>query len=158
MKFFHTLRFRLLLGSFILVIGFFGVYSFFTIRFHATQMMDQVFAGANRMSDVVKNATHYSMLLNRKEDVYRIIELVGRQPGVEGIRIYNKRGVITYSTDSTEKGSVVDLHAEACTVCHDQASPLESLPMNNRTRIYAGAQGHRVLGLINPIRNEHSCS
>ncbi|MEX1276595.1 MAG: HAMP domain-containing sensor histidine kinase [Bacteroidota bacterium] len=158
MKFFHTLRFRLLLGSFILVIGFFGVYSFFTIRFHATQMMDQVFAGANRMSDVVKNATHYSMLLNRKEDVYRIIELVGRQPGVEGIRIYNKRGVITYSTDSTEKGSVVDLHAEACTVCHDQASPLESLPMDNRTRIYAGAQGHRVLGLINPIRNEQSCS
>jgi len=30
--------------------------------------------------------------------------------------------------------------------------------MDNRTRIYAGAQGHRVLGLINPIRNEHSCS
>ncbi|MBI3111848.1 MAG: HAMP domain-containing protein [Ignavibacteriales bacterium] len=158
MQFFHTLRFRLMLGAFILVTGLFSIYSLFTIRFHATQMMDQVFASADRLSDVVKNATHYSMLLNRKEDVYQIIGLVGRQPGVEGIRIYNKRGVITYSTDSTEQGSVVDLHAEACTVCHDQAKPLESLPMNNRTRIYAGAQGHRVLGLINPIRNEHSCS
>lgn len=158
MSFFHTLRFRLLAGTFLLVTGLFGAYSFFSIRFHATQMMDQVFGSANRMSDVVKNATHYSMLLNRKEDVYQIIGLVGRQPGVEGIRIYNKRGVITYSTDSTEKGTVVDLHAEACTVCHDQAKPLESLPMDNRTRVYAGANGHRVLGLINPIRNEHACS
>ena len=158
MRFFHTLRFRLLLGSFLLVLVLFGVYSFFAVRYHSDQMMNSLFRSAERMSDVVKNATHYSMLLNRKEDVYQIMSFVGRQPGVEGLRIFNKRGQITYSTDSTEKGTVVDLHAEACYACHDQEKPLESLPSSNRTRIYQGPQGHRVLGLINPIRNERQCS
>lgn len=158
MRFIHTLRFRLLLGSFLLVLVPFGVYSFFAIRYHSDQMMTAVFNSANRVSEVLKNATHYSMLLNRKEDVYQIIRFVGSLRGVEGIRIYNKRGVITYSTDSTETGTAVNLSGEACYGCHDRAKPIESLTIANRMRVYQGTQGPRVLGLINPIRNEPQCS
>jgi two-component system NtrC family sensor kinase len=134
------------------------MYSFFTVRFYGEQMTTQVLESANRMSDVIKQSMHYSMLLNRKEDVYEIITTIGKEPGVEGIRIYNKRGEIMFSTDKNEISSVVNLHAEACYVCHEQEKPLESLPTANRTRIYEPTKGHRVLGLINPIRNEVSCS
>jgi two-component system NtrC family sensor kinase len=158
MRFIHTLRFRLLVGSLSLVSILFGAYSYFTIRFHSDQMMNFVLGSATRIGEVIKNSTHYSMLLNRKEDVYHIISMIGHQPGVEGIRIYNKRGEITFSTDSSEQGTVVDLHAEACTACHDQAKPLESLPSSNRTRIYETSQGYRILGMINPIRNEPQCT
>jgi two-component system NtrC family sensor kinase len=154
----QTLRFRVLVGSFLLLLALFGIYSYLTVRFHSDQMMDQVIESANRVSDVIKKSMHYSMMLNRKEDTYQIIATIGEEPGVEGIRIYNKSGEIIFSTDKSEERSVVNLRAEACYACHDQAKPLESLSTANRTRIYEGARGTRVLGLINPIRNEAGCS
>jgi two-component system NtrC family sensor kinase len=157
MRWFETLKGRLLLGSFLLLI-LFGIYSYFSVRFYTDQMMSQVLTSANRISDVIKSSTHYSMLLNRKEDVYHTIESLGKQSGINSIRIYNKRGEITFSTEKMEQGTVVDLKAEACYGCHDAARPLESVPAGNRMRIYTAADGKRVLGLINPVRNEEECS
>ena len=156
MRWLRTLKGRLLLGSFLLLI-LFGIYSYFSVRFYTDQMMSQVTESANRVSDFIKSSTHYSMLLNRKDDVYEIIQTIGRQPGIISIRIFNKRGEITYSTEETEKGTVVDLKAEACYGCHDQERPLESVPAGNRMRIYTIPDGRRILGLINPIRNESQC-
>ena len=157
MRWFETLKGRLLLGSFLLLI-LFGIYSYFSVRFYTDQMMSQVLESANRVSDFIKSSTHYSMLLNRKEDVYEIIETLGKQPGINSIRIYNKRGEITFSTEKLEEGKVVDLKAEACYGCHDAERPLESVPAGSRMRIYTGPEGKRILGLINPIRNEAQCS
>jgi two-component system NtrC family sensor kinase len=136
----------------------FGIYSYFSVRFYTDQMMSQVTESANSVSDFIKSSTHYSMLLNQKEDVYEIIRTIGRQPGISSIRIFNKRGEITFSTEGSEQGSVVDLKAEACYGCHDQARPLESVPAGSRMRIYTDPEGRRILGLINPIRNETQCS
>jgi two-component system NtrC family sensor kinase len=147
-----------LVGSIAIMLTFFGLYSYFTVRFYNDKLMDQVLSSANRMSDVIKQSTHYSMLLNRREDVYHIITMIGKEPGVEGIRIYNKRGEIMFSTDKQEEHTAIDMHAEACYVCHEQEKPLSSLPMSNRTRIFESGNSHRVLGVINPIRNEPSCS
>ncbi len=157
-KFIHSLSFRVLGGSFILLFVLFGIYSYFAIQFHTNQMMSSVLLGANRLSDVIKNSTHYSMLMNRKEDVYQIISTVGTEPGVEGIRIYNKKGVIMFSTNGAEEQTNVDMNMEACVVCHSMSEPLKSLPIDNRMRIYQSPNGYRILGLINPIRNEPACS
>ncbi len=158
LRFVHTLIFRVLIGSCILLFTLFGVYSYFAVRFHTDQMMTQVFESAGRVSDIIRYSTRYSMLLNRKEDVYQIIQTIGHEPGVEGIRIYNKRGMIMFSTNKAEEATVVDMSAEACFACHDKAKPLQSLPTGTRTRVYKAADGRRIVGLINPIRNEPACS
>ncbi len=158
MKFLHTLSFRVFSGSLILLVTLFGLFTYFAIRFHNNEVMSNVLESANAVSDVIKNSTRYSMLLNRQDEVYEIISTIAREPGVEGIRIYNKRGEIMLSTVKAEEGSVVNMHAEACYVCHEQSKPLQSLPQSNRVRIYEGDKDHRVLGLINPIPNEPSCS
>jgi two-component system NtrC family sensor kinase len=158
MSIFHSLSFRVVAGLSILLLALFGMYSYFAIHFYTEQMMSYRLESANRLSDVINKSTHYSMLLNRKEDVYQTIMTIGKEPGVEGIRIYNKRGEIMFSTDQREEHSIVNMNAEACFACHDQAKPLEALPTNNRMRIYTSPKGYRILGLIEPIRNEPSCS
>ncbi len=158
MRFFKTFTFRVLIGSCLLLFALFAIYSVVAIRVQTSQMMAQVFDSAARVSDLIKNSTRYSMLLNRREDVFQIITTVGREPGVDGIRIYNKRGEIMFSTNKAEEGTVVDMHGEACYGCHNQAEPLQSLPITNRSRVYRTPQGHRIIALINPIRNEASCS
>ncbi len=158
MRWFQTLRGRLLVGSTIFLLVVFGTYSYFSVRFYSDQIMSQVMESAQNLSEVIKSSTHYSMLKNQKEDVYQIINTIGKLQGVEGIRIYNKRGEITFSTVGREQGSVVDLRAEACFGCHDQAKPLDVVPFGSRMRIYSTSGGKRVLGLINPIRNEPQCA
>jgi two-component system NtrC family sensor kinase len=154
----HSLRFRVLVGSILVLFILFGVYSFVTVTYYGDRMTQQVIESANRMSDVVRQSTHYGMLLNRREDVHEIITMIGTEPGVEGIRIYNKRGEIMFSTDKREEHTVVDMQAEACYACHEKEKPLSSLLPGNRTRIYPSASGHRILGVITPIRNVPTCS
>jgi two-component system NtrC family sensor kinase len=158
MRFFKTFTFRVLIGSCLLLFALFAVYSFLAVRLQTDQMMTQVIDSASRVSDIIKNSTHYSMLLNRREAVFQIIATISREPGVEGIRIFNKRGEIMFSTNKAEEGTAVDMHAEACYGCHNSAEPLKSLPTPNRSRVYRVPQGYRIIGLINPIRNEPACS
>jgi two-component system NtrC family sensor kinase len=157
-QFLHTLTFRVLVGPLAVLLVLFGAYSYFAVQSFRNEIMDYILLSTNRVSDVIKQSTRYSMMLNRREDVHQIITTVGTEPGVEGIRIYNKRGEISLSTDKREEHTIVNMTAEACYACHDQSKPLESLPIHNRTRIYTGEKGYRILGLINPIRNEPECS
>lgn len=157
MKFRRLLSFRLVFLLLVVMIVFFGLYTYINIHVHSSNLMENVLVAANRVSDVIKRSTHYSMLLNRRKDLYHIIQTTGNEPGIDGIRIYNKRGEIMFSTTSGEDGKTVDLHAEACYVCHAQEKPLEALPMKKRSRIFSSPQGHRVLGVINPIMNETLC-
>src|SRR5512141_1209418 len=109
MHWLQTLRGRLLVGSSLFLLSIFGIYSYFSVRFYTDQMMSQVMENAQNLSEVIKSSTHYSMLKNQKEDVYQIITTIGTLNGVQGIRIYNKRGEITFSTDEHEKKTAVDL-------------------------------------------------
>ena len=158
MRFLDSLSFKLLGGLLSVVLVAFAIYSWLTVRAYERALLDQLGLAATRTSDVIKASTHDAMLANRKGDVYRMIDLAGSEPGMEGIRIYNKRGEITYSTEESERGRMVDLHAEACVACHEQDRPLEAVPVPNRIRIYRGPAGHRILGMINPVRNEPACA
>jgi len=152
MRFAHTLTFRVLVGSSTLLLALFTVYIYLVVSFQSQQLTTLVQDSAGRVSDVVKNSTRHSMMLNRRDDVYEIITTIGREEGVEGIRIYNKRGMIMFSTDKSEESKVVNMNGEACYACHDTAKPLQSLPIPNRTRIYPrGATGSSVTS-IHPER------
>ena len=157
MRFYDTLTFRVFLGSCLLLFALFAIYSYFSIGRYTADMKAQVQDSAVRMSDFIKNSTRYSMLLNQRDEVYQIINRLGQEPGVEGIRVYNKRGTIMFSTDKTEQGTRVDMQAEACIWCH-QSETLQYLPPGNTYREFPGPQGHHLAALINPIRNEPACS
>jgi len=158
MRITKTLGFRLFLLLLGVMIVVFGLYTYITIRVQASHLMDAVLASANRTSDIIKRSTRYGMLYNRREDVHQIIKTIGTEPGVDGIRIYNKKGDIMFSTIPGEEQTSVDMKAEACYMCHAQQQPIESVPFENRTRIFSSLKGYRVLGVINPIKNEPDCS
>jgi two-component system NtrC family sensor kinase len=50
------------------------------------------------------------------------------------------------------------MKAEACYDCHAAYKPIQSLAMQEKTRIYRTADGRRIMGMINPIRNAPECS
>ncbi len=144
-----------LVGSMVLLFGFLG---YLNIRLNRQHLEEVVFQSADRISDLIRRSIRYSMLRDQRDEVFQIINTIGHQPGISKIRIFNKEGKITFSTDSEEVGKYVDKNAEACYACHAQAQPLERLDRPDRMRIYRARDGGRVLGLISPIENEPDCS
>ncbi len=143
--------------SFILVLML-GVYTYVTINSLASNMTYINYQNAYNISDLIKKSMRYSMLLNRREDIIQIMKMLGTEKGVRGIRVYNKQGLIIFSTDSTEIFKKVNTSSEACIGCHVNSKPLVKLSNENKMRIYRDAAGRRILGVINPIRNESDCS
>jgi two-component system, NtrC family, sensor kinase len=142
-------------GSTALTIGFMSA---LILKAQQTQLIAEVHRSANQLSETIKGTTHYDMLENRRASLHRQIEAIGRQEGIESVRVFNKEGEIVFSSGAAEIGRSVDKRAEACTACHAVDRPLEKLPIDRRSRIFQAADGHRVLGIINPIQNEPSCS
>jgi len=135
-----------------------GVFAWVSITTQRNQLIGEVIRSASQFSDTVKRSTYHAMLQNRWEDAHHIMETIGKQEGVTRVRVFNKEGLILFSTDRTEVGGVVDKRAESCYACHAAEKPLERLMLPERARIFRIAQGERILGMITPIYNEPSCS
>jgi two-component system NtrC family sensor kinase len=157
MRILQTLSTKLIVLLLVVMTLVYALSTYISIQVQTSHLMDNVLQNANRTSDIIKSSTHYSMMLNRKEDLYQIITTIAAEPGIEGIRIYNKKGEIMFSSQPSETGTSVDMKAEACYACHNHENPIQSLPYENRTRIFTASTGYRVLGLINPIKNEPAC-
>ncbi|OGC08946.1 hypothetical protein A2V82_12760 [candidate division KSB1 bacterium RBG_16_48_16] len=157
-NFFHSLSFKLFIILLLIVIISFRLYSSISSNLQEKILEDTVRASAYRVSDVVKESLYRLMLKNERDALYSTIQLLGNEPGMERICIYNKKGEIKFSTKENEMGHSVDMKAEACYTCHVAGEPIQSLPMKKKTRIYRAEDGRRVMGMINPIRNAQACS
>jgi two-component system NtrC family sensor kinase len=155
---FHSLGVVLFLWFFTVVLAAFAVYAFVSVRTTSRQWRETVESGALAWSELIQQATHQGMLRNHKEDVHEIIRTVAATPGVVGVRIYDKQGIIIHSAQAGEIGRRVDLKAESCVVCHQGQSTLDAVPQGERARIFREPGGRRVLGLINAIENSPACS
>jgi len=145
----------LLLGAMVVIFALLG---YLNIRLHRQHLEQAALQSAERVSDVIKRSTTDYMLRNDREGLYRAIRTYADQPGMAKIRIFDKEGRITYTTDSAEVDHVVDKRAEACYGCHAQSQPLARLNRPDRFRVYRNGGGTRVLGIITPIENQPACS
>ncbi len=156
--FYHTLSFRLFIVMLFMIMILFGIYSILYSKLQNRIHEDTIGLAAYRVSDLAKKSLYNLMLKNERDELYNTIMLMGSEPGMERIRIYNKKGEIKFSTTESETGHIVDMKAEACYVCHAANQPIVSLPIQKKRRIYRTADGRRIMGLINPIRNARECS
>ena len=144
----------LLLGAMMLTFGLLG---YMNVRLHRQHLEAATLSAAERVSDTIKRSTSYHMLRNDREALYEIIRTIGGEPGMVRVRIFDKEGRISYSSDPAEINHNVNKSAEACYACHSQAQPLTRLNRPDRFRIYK-PNGERVLGIINPIENQPACT
>jgi len=128
-----------------------------TLRAQQRYLTSEVLRGAVQFSDTIKASTYHFMLADERIGAYRTMEAIGRLEGIEKVRMLNKEGRVTYSTESREVGQLVDKRAEACYACHAAGQPLVRLNVPSRSRIFQH-NGHRVLAMITPIYNEAGCS
>ena len=148
---------KLIVGVAGVAVVIIGVFAWVILDSQQRLLLADLERAANQLSATIKSSTRDDMMLNRPEDVHRIISTIGAQEGIGKVRIFNKEGRIILSTDESEKGRMVDKKTEACYMCHAADQPLERLAVSQRVRIFGNGSGAKTFGIIDPIYNEPSC-
>ncbi len=161
-KFVRNLRYslvsKLIVSVGLILLLIISTWAYFSIKYQRKRLQREMVAGTERLGNTIKLGTHYAMMLNSRDDINQIIMNIGRQKGIENIRIYNKQGEIKFSNHPDEVDRTTNIKSEACDICHRSDPPLVNISLEKRTRIFKAAQGHRLLGIISPIYNEPGCS
>jgi len=154
----HSLSAKLIALLLLLMLGIFGLLGYLNIRLHRQHLEAATLTSAERVSDVIKRSTTYYMLRNDRQGMYHAIATMADEPGMVRVRIFDREGQISYSSDPSEVGHSVDKSGEACYGCHSRSEPLAHLNRPDRFRIFQDSTGQRILGVITPIENQPSCS
>jgi len=152
----RSLKAKILLSVIIVVVVIEGIFLYLNIRSLSRQILDKTEEEAFNLSETIRLSIRNAMIKDRRDEYQRIIDDVAQRKGIAEVRIFNKQGEITVSSDRTKVGSVVDKQAEACYGCHREGEAKVLLPSDSKTRIYH-TEKQSLLGLINPIYNEPSC-
>jgi two-component system NtrC family sensor kinase len=166
MKWYKSIGMKIILSVIGMIVIMNGLLAGLYLSIQKETLDNLMLRAASRISETIKKSIQNDMLENRKEAAYKIMDTIGRQTGIEKVRVYNAEGKILFSSDAKfEMGRMVDKRAEACFGCHLEAAPLERLESRDRSRIFLSSDSpkkpgvaHRVLGMINPMYNEPDCS
>ena len=135
-----------------------STWAYFNIKYQTEKVMKDIMEGTDRLSNTIILGAHYAMMINSRNDINHIIINISKQKEIDTIRIYNKKGQIKFSNRASELEVTTNIKAEACDVCHRSDPPLSELSLVQKARIFHSSQGHRLLGIISPIRNNTGCS
>ena len=152
------ISYQLILAVALTAAVIFGLLSNLLISSHQRSLVTMMESYADESAETIQRSTRFAMLQNQPDEVRQIIDAIGRQENILGIRVLNKDGRVIYSPDEDAIGTMVDKQAEACYVCHTTDAPLERPDRPSRTRFFNDAEDQARLGIIKPIYNEPSCS
>ena len=167
MKWYKSIGMKIILSVVGMILVVNGALAWLFLGIQRDNLNHAILRTASQLSETIRKSIQNDMLENRKEAAYKIMETIGRQEGIEKVRVYSSEGKILFSSDNGEVGRMVNQRAEACYGCHSEARPLERLATSERSRIFFSRSGdnkdtdgvnHRILGIINPMYNESGCS
>ncbi len=113
---------------------------------------------ANNLAGVVLKSTRYAMMKSDAELNRAIIQNISAQSGVQHVRIFNKKGVVAFSSKPEEVNRQVDKKAEGCVMCHEKEAPVTTLGSMQKARQFKTADGLGVLAITAPIYNDPECA
>ena len=120
-------------------------------------MIQDTISHETALAQTVVRSTRYAMLKDDRETLKNIVATVGAQHDVEQVRIFNKRGVVMFSSHPGEINRQMDQKSEGCIVCHAGPTPLTTMGSMQQARRYKNERGEAVLAITAPIYNEPEC-
>ena len=94
----HSLVFKLIMIMAFICFVEISVWAYFSINYQRNKAVGDTLGVADRISKTIRLGTHYSMMLNARDDIHQIILNTATQREIENVRIYNKRGLSSFPT------------------------------------------------------------
>jgi two-component system NtrC family sensor kinase len=148
---------KLTIGISLILLVFMVFFAYINIATLKTMLLEAAISDADKLSETIIKSTHYEMLEDNRQRAYEMIQEVGTLQGIEYIRMINKSGNITFSTEKSEIGRYLDKTEVGCNMCHTSGEPKVQASTMNRSRIFFDKNGKQVVGMAKAIYNEKSC-
>src|SRR5205085_12068532 len=81
----------LLLGA---MVAIFALLGYLNVRLHRQHLEQNTLLSAERISDIIRHSTTEYMLRNDREGLYKSMQTMAAEPGIEKIRILDQEGRI----------------------------------------------------------------
>lgn len=134
-----------------------GLFLALVLQSQRRHLLEQAQRSAAVVSDTITSSIELDMLHDRREAAYQIMAVVGNQPHIEHLRLFDAAGRIRFSTTPSEVGRTPDVRAQACMPCHGSVNRDRPLTTEDRTRLTT-QNGRQILGAVTPIYNQASCA
>jgi len=144
--FIRSLIGRIVILSFLLFLIAIGSVTLFHIRREHTHITDTSLYTADLMMSVIERSISSSMSTGNTRDVQKILEMVGSDSRLAGVRIFHPDGRILKSSEPNEIGRRVDPHS------------LGTFLQGQRHNIFRGPTGGDLMGVVKPIYTEQRCA
>jgi diguanylate cyclase (GGDEF)-like protein len=151
MKWFSSLRAKILISTFLLLTLSMGVAVFWIKEYQKRTLIEDSRKKTAQISEVVKRGLKYQMLKRDGDFTQETISDIQRGGYVTQIHVINKEGMIAKSSNPEKIGKVIPKTDAACRLCHT-----DSITPEAQTVVFR--QGDQeFLRNVNPIENEPSC-
>lgn len=154
---FQTLSTRVAVAAGFFTLVSVAVLSFLLIRSQRQQVLSEVTHGSEGLAGAIALSIHRDMQLNHREGIRETLRMVAQDTGIASVRLFNKDGTISFSSEPKEVGRTVPKSTELCASCHEGPTPPSALPADDRSRMHRGPDGGELLSTIHLIRNEVGC-
>ena len=137
---------RVIVLSICLLVFGIGTFAFLTLRREQMQLINSARESSELLLNTIERSVYNSMRIGNTEDVQVILEMVGQNEKLVGVRIFHPHGVILKSSQPSEVGRPVDERDF-------------NLFLNNKREGVFNLAGHgEVLGMVKPIYNDRQCN
>jgi signal transduction histidine kinase len=137
---------RVIVISICLLVFGIGTFAFVTLLREQMQLINSARESSELLLNTIERSVYNSMRSGSTADVQVILEMVGQNEKLVGVRIFHPHGVILKSSQPAEVGRVVDERDFR-------------LFMDNKREGVFTLDGHgEVLGMVKPIYNDRQCN
>jgi signal transduction histidine kinase len=144
--FLNSLIGRIVILSFLLFLIAIGSVTIFHVHREHTHITNASLRTADLMISVIERSLKSSMSTGNSRDVQKILEMVGSDPSLVGVRIFHPDGRVLKSSDPYEIGRNVD------------PRNLATFRQGQQHSIFREPDGEEVMGVIKPIYTEQGCT
>jgi hypothetical protein len=144
--FFKSLIGRIVILSFLLFFVAIGSVTLFHVRREHSYITNTSLRTTDLMMSVIERSIASAMSTGNTRDVQAILEMVGGDPRLSGVRIFHPDGRVLKSSEPHEIGRRVDPH--------NLATFLQGQGYN----IFRSSTGSEVMAVVRPIYSEQRCT
>jgi two-component system NtrC family sensor kinase len=154
----NSLKFKVSLYLSIVLSVAVVVFSLVFFQHRQEELLKVTATHVTQIAETIVASTRYTMLVNERDVSEKIIGDIARQKNIVRLRVISKDGTIIHSNKRSEIGYSVEQKDAPCVGCHLTDTPLQEVPDDKRWKVMDAGDGHRVLGSMQAIRNEPTCS
>jgi signal transduction histidine kinase len=153
-----SLAAKLISALLLLIIVGVGISWYTLIRTGKINLTHEAVKDATAFSDIIKKSIRYDMLTVNREAIQLTIDDLKSTTDIKGIRLFDSKGRIYYSSMKSEIGRQLDKTSRTCRGCHvGNTKPSRNLAGSGQWNADRGTDGYNVLTFIDPIYNEAPC-